>query len=460
MGLFSKKPKGGGFMDAIRCDEKNYLIWKWHPEGTKEGRNRRENSIRWGSTLHVREGEVAAFVYSQSDGRKIEFIEGPCDKFIETDNFPILASLVSFSYHGDTPFQAEVYFINLAQIIQLRFAIPYFDVCDSRFPDLGVPTAVRGTVSFMIADYREFVRLHRLTTFTMVDFERQIRDAVIRYVKAAVSNAPDEFGIPMIQLERKIDQINDAIEHRVRERLINEFGIAVSSLDIAAIDVDKTSNAYRQLKSLTQDRAAKLIYAKDDVDIKEMRDGQRLGVLEKAGRTLSDIRESSYARRKQTQTANLTAYQLEVQHDVGIAGALGLGSADHGSNASNYGLGMNPASVIAEMQVGAAVGQNIANSVNAAMNNSGAQYQTSKQTVPPPIPVVAYHVAIGGQPSAPCDFATLSRMVQSGTLTEDTLVWKTGMESWVRAGDVTELSALFSPIPPIPNSGIPPVPPG
>ena len=35
MGLFSKKPMGGGMMDAIRCDEKSYLIWKWHPEETE-----------------------------------------------------------------------------------------------------------------------------------------------------------------------------------------------------------------------------------------------------------------------------------------------------------------------------------------------------------------------------------------------------------------------------------------
>ena len=30
MGLFTKK-KTGGFMDQIRCDEPNYLLWKWHP---------------------------------------------------------------------------------------------------------------------------------------------------------------------------------------------------------------------------------------------------------------------------------------------------------------------------------------------------------------------------------------------------------------------------------------------
>ena len=28
MGLFDRK-KEGGLMDVIRCDEKEYLVWKW-----------------------------------------------------------------------------------------------------------------------------------------------------------------------------------------------------------------------------------------------------------------------------------------------------------------------------------------------------------------------------------------------------------------------------------------------
>ena len=41
MALF-RKPKAGGFMDEIRCDEPSYLIWKWHPAGSQAGNNNRE----------------------------------------------------------------------------------------------------------------------------------------------------------------------------------------------------------------------------------------------------------------------------------------------------------------------------------------------------------------------------------------------------------------------------------
>ena len=174
MALFGK-PKAGGFMDEIRCDEPSYLIWKWHPAGSELGNNNRENAIRWGSSLRVKDGEVAVFVYKQKDGTMQDFIVGPFDQTIKTANFPVLASIVGLAYEGGTPFQAEVYFINLAQVIQVKFGVPYFDVYDPRFADFGVPVAVRGTISFKIADYREFIKLHRLTTFNLDYFQRQIK---------------------------------------------------------------------------------------------------------------------------------------------------------------------------------------------------------------------------------------------------------------------------------------------
>ena len=45
-------------MDEIRCDEESYLIWKWHPAGVEQGTGDRENAIRWGSSLRVKDGEV------------------------------------------------------------------------------------------------------------------------------------------------------------------------------------------------------------------------------------------------------------------------------------------------------------------------------------------------------------------------------------------------------------------
>ena len=227
--LFFKDIKAGSLIDEIRCDEPSYLIWKWHPAGVAPSKGTRENAIRWGSSLRVRDGEVAVFVYSQYNGTQQEYIEGPCDRILDTENLPVLASLVGLAYGGGTPFQAEVYFINLAQMLQVKFGVPFFDVYDPRFTDFGVPVAVRGTVSFSISDYRAFVKLHRLSTFHLEDFQRQIRDAVSRYVKDIVANAPAAHNIPVIQMESKIAPINDEIEYNLGQRLKEDFGVTVSA---------------------------------------------------------------------------------------------------------------------------------------------------------------------------------------------------------------------------------------
>ena len=162
MGIFAKQNKTGGFADVIRCDQPDYLIWKWHPSGAAQGTLKRETAIRTNSVLRVKEGEVAVFVYKQKDGANQDFIVGPHDETIKTKNFPVLSSIIGLWYEGDTPFQAEVFFINIGRALQIKFGVPYFDIADPRFPDYAVPVAVRGTLTFKIEDYREFVKHYQL----------------------------------------------------------------------------------------------------------------------------------------------------------------------------------------------------------------------------------------------------------------------------------------------------------
>ena len=97
MGLFDRNNRKGGLMDEIRCDELSYLIWKWHPSAVQSGEGIRENSIRWGSSLRVKDGEVAVFVYKQKNRTMQDFIVGPFNQTIKTANFPVLASIVGLA---------------------------------------------------------------------------------------------------------------------------------------------------------------------------------------------------------------------------------------------------------------------------------------------------------------------------------------------------------------------------
>lgn len=452
MALFNTNNRYGGFMDEICCYEPSYLIWKWHPSGVQAGAGNRENSIRWGSSLRVKDGEVAVFVYKQKNGTMQDFIVGPFDQTIKTANFPVLASIVGMAYEGGTPFQAEVYFINLAQIIQVKFGVPFFDVYDSRFDDFGVPVSVRGTISFRITDYREFIKLHRLSTFNLDDFQRQIKDVVIRYVKDVVANAPAQHNIPLVQIETKTAQINDVIEFNISKRLHENFGVTVSGIDVGTIEIDKSSEGYKSLMSVTKDIAGATTQAEAEAKIRDIYSKQRIEVENYEEMLRIQREESQYAQHKATQSSNIGAFQVEKQAEVGVAGANALGQMGANGagdiNLDGNGSGFNMAAMMASMAVGGAVGQNIAGSMNNMM--SGINQPTNAGVTLPPVPTVAYYVAVNGQAIGPFDIGTLSQMSNAGKITAESLVWKKGMAEWVKAGVVDELKGLFTVMPPIP----------
>ena len=312
MGLFSRG-KSGGVMNAIRCDEQEYIVWKWRPAGQDANSTSRENSIRWGSSLRVKDGEVAVFVYKQKDGSMQDFIVGPFDETIKTSNFPVLSSIVGLAYGGDSPFQAEVYFINLQGNNQLRFAVPYFDVFDLRLPDHGVPMAVRGTMTFNITDYKGFIKLNRLVNFDHEQFRKQIKDALSKYVKGVVMDIPQEMGLPVVQMERKVLEINDRIQAYLKPRLEGDFGVNLKALDISALEIDKDSPYYNELRQLTAGNTAKTLNAQTDVNIQNMKDTQHINAANMEDTMRIQREEMQRAQRLQTETNFMGAHALDQQ---------------------------------------------------------------------------------------------------------------------------------------------------
>lgn len=443
---FLKNKNEGGLMDVIRCDETEYLIWKWRPNGAAVNSTKKENAIRYGSSLRVKDGEVAVFVYPGENGNQ-DFIEGPFDQTIKTGNFPILTNLVGAAFGGSSPFQAEIYFINLAGINKIRFGVQYFDIADPRFTDYSVPVACRGDLRFKITDYKKFVKLHRLINFDMENFKSEIKSAVCRYVKNVVANIPAETGIPVVQIERTISDVNKKVESEVKERFKNEFGVEVSSVDIDAIEINKDSEDYRYLMSVTRDIQTQTIQRQTNANLTNMEE------------TLRIQRESmAQAQRLQNETANLSAFQMEKQAEVGIAGANAFGkmgaNGAMGINLGNGG-GMNPAGMMAGMAMGSAIGQNMAGMVGGMMNGMNQQVSSQAQNVPTVPGNDSYHLAVNGTSTGPYTLSVLSTMAANGQFTKESLVWKSGMANWQAAGSIPELAGLFAGSVP----SVPPVPP-
>ncbi|MEI7507894.1 MAG: SPFH domain-containing protein [Flavobacterium sp.] len=440
MGLFGNKSEGG-LMDVIRCDEQEYLVWKWRPSGEANA-TKKENAIRYGSSLRVKDGELAVFVYQQKDGSLQDFIIGPYDQTIKTDNFPVLSSIVGAAFGGSSPFQAEIYFMNLSGNVQIKFGIPFFDVFDPRFSDFSVPVAARGTITFNLTDYKAFIKLNRLINFELDDFKKQIKDAVTKYVKGVITNIPSDKGIPVLQMERKLLEINELIAAYLKPRLETDFGVNMKGLDIADIEIDKESDGFFELRRVTADLTTKATEAQNNVNIKNMEDLQGINALNMEETLRVQREEAQRAQKLQTETNFMGAHALNQQTEVLKTGAESLGSM---GNMNLGGGGMNPAGMMTGMMMGGAMGNQMA-----GMMNTMGQNMNQQQNTPPPPPIISYSVSVNGQTAGPFNFQQLQQMVQNGQLSQNTHVWKQGMANWEIAGNIQELSSLFGSVPPPP----------
>ena len=438
MGLFTSSE--GGFMDVIRCDEPDYLVWKWNPSGNGEN-TKKENAIRYGSSLRVKQGEVAVFVYSKDGGEIQDFIVGPHDETIKTANFPILSNIVGTAFGGQSPFQAEVYFINISGNNQLKFGIPYFDVFDPRFNDFSVPVAVRGTLTFNLIDYRTFIQLNRLIEFNKEDLFNQIKDAITKRIKQVVTNLPSETQRPVIQLERNILEVNERVTPEIQQRLSTDFGLNLKALDISAIEIDKESEDYQKLLAITANQVTKTIDAQSEVNIKNLLDTQEINAqnLEETLRVQRE--EAQRAQKLQTETNFMNTHALNQQADVLKTAAGSLGTM---GQVGGEGSGMNPAGMMTGMALGGAMGNQMAG----MMNQMGQNINQNQQN-PPPLPTsVSFFVVLNGQQAGPFSMAELTQLVSNSQLTKETHVWKAGMGNWEKAESVPDLSMLFAHVPP------------
>ncbi len=387
MALFNKND--GGLMDVIRCDEQDYLIWRWHPQGTDSSASQKAISIRWGSSLRVRDGEVAVFKYSGTPDSPDEYIEGPADRILSTENLPILANIIGLAYDGNSPFQAEVYFINLAGTIKMPFGVPYFDVMDPKLSKLGgMPVAVRGSFNFRISDAHDFVKEHKLAEFNMDDLKDQMRNLVQGVVKSVVSNAPTKGSYPVIEIERRILEITELIQATLKERLGDGTGIEITRVDISDLEINKESEVYKKYMKATNNVATDFVNG--------------------AASFLDTISAQANAAKKMKQVRDGEGVEVEKRE----------------------------------------VGKKV---VSAFSSVIGGIKKNSKPT-PPPIPTTGFYVAVNGKQKGPYDINKLKSMLEKSEFDKDMLVWKDGMETWVSAGDVEELAPIFGPTaPPIPG---------
>lgn len=509
MGLFGfgKKTNEGGLMDAIRCDEKDFLIWKWRPAGQEANSTRKENSIRTGSSLNVRPGQAAIFLYPNTGGQ-YDIIKGPYNDVIKTDNMPVLANIIGAAYDGGTPFQSEVYFINLAKNMELDFTIPFFRVIpfEPEYKAYNVEVAIDGSVVFEAPtnpeDIKYMFEAWGGSDTTLDELYDKMHNIVAQEVQQIVANAPKDTGIFVMHFNSLIGQMGPYILNRMQNKIAHRFGVYAADVLISEIRYNQASDSYRALERITEQQAHLFNIEKEknallafeierttmatDANIRNQSAARMAGIqLDHQEDMLARMREESqYAQHMQTNVAGhrgglaaeqayLGAHTVNVQGDVMRTGMESLGNMsamDMGAGGS----GMNPAAMMMGMGMASGMAGQMGQMMGNMGNAFGNQVAQAGAPTPPPMPgmtppappapqAAAYFLMVNNQQYGPCDTNTLYQMAQAGQITAQTMAWTQGMPQWAPIGSIPALAALFQATqptpPPMPGNGMTPPPP-
>jgi hypothetical protein len=289
---------------------------------------------------------------------------------------------------------------------------------------------VRGSITFYLSDIANFIKLNRIQSFSLQDFSNQIKEFCVRKIKSVVTNMPLESNIPVMQIERKIDEVSEIIKSKLSSAIEDDFGVNLKRLDVSSIELDQDHDHYQQLRRITIDQTSKKIEATTDIEIENMTEMARI--------QRKDFEMG-------VEGKNFAVHQLNQQTDVLKTAAENLGQMSN-MNLGDGG-GLNPTGMMFGMGMGGAMAQQVSGMMN-NMQNSNIGHQNA--STPPPIAPVLYHIALNGQQTGPYTLEQLKQLATSGQFTPQYHVWKSGMSNWELASSVGDLNALFHSFPPHP----------
>ena len=219
-----------GFFDFIKGQFIDVIEWHDPTNNTIVHRfERHNNEIKMGAQLTVRESQVAIFV---NEGT-IADVFAPGRYELSTQNLPILTTLKSWKHGFNSPFKAEVYFINTKLFVDQKWGTTNPVIL--RDKEFGMVRArAFGSYAFKVADPAEFLKkiFGTNSTYTTESITSQFKSMIV----SAFSDAVAEFNIPIIDLASKYDEAGVACLEKLAEKF-GAMGVELSQLIIENISL-------------------------------------------------------------------------------------------------------------------------------------------------------------------------------------------------------------------------------
>src|SRR5512133_1919532 len=225
-----------GIMNKIRGEFIDIIEWLDPSQNTMVHRfERYQNEIKNGAKLTVRESQVAVFI---NEGQIADIFK-PGLYTLTTQNLPILTTLKGWKYGFNSPFLAEVYFVNTRQFTDLLWGTP--NPVMLRDPEFG-PIRIRanGNYTMKISEPGLFIKTIAGTdgNFTTESITNQLRNvAVTRF-----TDVIGESKIPILDMASNFDELSKFCENKMKPEFL-EYGIDLLKFLVASITLPENVEA-------------------------------------------------------------------------------------------------------------------------------------------------------------------------------------------------------------------------
>jgi membrane protease subunit (stomatin/prohibitin family) len=201
-------------------DSHDTLVWRFPVRGQE---------IKNGAKLIVREGQAAVFI---NEGKLADVFE-PGTYTLTTQNLPILATLKGWKYGFNSPFKAEVYFVNTTNVTDLKWGTQ--NPIMLRDPEFG-PVRVRafGIFSIRVGDAAKFLRSVAGTdgSFEVDEIIGQLKRTLVSRFTTALGQA----RIPVLDLAGNYDDLAQKLAPTLQADL-QDLGLVIAKFLIENISL-------------------------------------------------------------------------------------------------------------------------------------------------------------------------------------------------------------------------------
>lgn len=220
-----------GLMDYLKTQLLEIIQWEDDSRDTLSWRfPDQDKEIKRGAQLIVRESQVAQFIYLGQFGDTL----GPGKHTLVTDNIPILSTLKGWKYGFESPFKADIYYVNTRLFAGNKWGTQ--NPVMLRDPDFGIVRArAFGTYDFKVVDVKTFLKEVAGTDhqFRLEEFQDAMRSRLVSVFSDALASSK----VPVLDVATRYGELGDALLPLVNQQTVPKYGIEFASFIIENVSV-------------------------------------------------------------------------------------------------------------------------------------------------------------------------------------------------------------------------------